>query len=58
MAERFGIRPLQLGEFAIIGAGPDGVIGGSTERGVPYESSNGLTGPGDVFFKGTGEINR
>ncbi len=57
-AERFGLRPLEVGEYAIVGVATDGVVGGGTERGVPYESSNGLVSSGDIFFRSGGSFNK
>ena len=57
-AERFGLKPLEVGEYAIVGTGPDGIVGGRTERGVPYDSSNGLVSAGDIFFRSGGAFNR
>ncbi|MGC9326351.1 MAG: type II secretion system protein [Candidatus Hinthialibacter sp.] len=48
------VRPLTRGEFAIIGSGPDGIVVQSGFRGIPYDSSNGLTSAGDVTFRSGG----
>ncbi len=58
IAEKFGIKPLKKGEYAIVGVGPDGNMGEGTERGVPYDSSNGLVSRGDVFFRSGGAFNQ
>jgi prepilin-type N-terminal cleavage/methylation domain-containing protein len=47
--------PFAEGEFALLGAGPDGILGnrttveGNTMRGLPYDVSNGLRSVGDIF---------
>lgn len=48
------VRPLGRGEFALIGSGPDGIVVQSGFRGIPYQSSNGLTSAGDVTFRSGG----
>ncbi|MBZ0256836.1 prepilin-type N-terminal cleavage/methylation domain-containing protein [bacterium] len=51
------ITPMKEGDYAIVGAGPDGILGnsttaeGNTLRGLPYDSSNGLTSLGDIFIR-------
>lgn len=61
LAEQFGIRPLQTGEWAFIGLGPDGVAGIGTSgafgsRGFPYNSSNGTVSAGDIVMTSGGII--
>lgn len=56
VARQFNIRPLKKGEYAMLGAGPDGTVYelGTLPRGVPYDPSNGLISPGDIVFRGGG----
>ncbi len=59
IAERLGLRPLGLDEFALIGSGPDKTFGlgaGASDeiRAVPYDVSNGLTSVGDIVFRSGG----
>lgn len=49
-AQTYGMRPLAPGEWALMGIGPDGQWQ-NTVRGVPYESSNGLTSLGDIVIR-------
>ncbi len=60
LAEQYNIRPLEVGEYALVGVGPDGFAGvmGSGQRGIPFEASNGLTSIGDIFMRSGGSINR
>ncbi len=48
------VRRLGKGEFALIGSGPDGIVVQTGFRGIPYQSSNGLTSAGDVTFRSGG----
>jgi general secretion pathway protein G len=47
--------PIAEGEFALLGAGPDGKLGnletveGNLLRGLPFDVSNGLRSIGDIF---------
>ncbi|MBN2325974.1 MAG: prepilin-type N-terminal cleavage/methylation domain-containing protein [Candidatus Omnitrophica bacterium] len=59
IAETVSLRPLGLGEFALIGSGPDrefGIGAGASDpqRGIPYNASNGLTTIGDIVFRSGG----
>lgn len=60
VAEQHGMRPLQTGEFGLLGLGPDGTAGSAagitTERGIPYNSSNGITSIGDIFMLSSGDL--
>ncbi len=57
--EVIGIRPMQRGEYALVGLGPDGYAGSeSGNRGIPYDASNGLNSIGDIFMRSGGGINR
>ncbi|RJP31362.1 MAG: prepilin-type N-terminal cleavage/methylation domain-containing protein [Candidatus Omnitrophota bacterium] len=61
LAEAYGIRPLNVGEWAFVGVGPDGVAGigaGGTHdsRGFPYNSSNGLVSLGDIVMTSGGIV--
>jgi hypothetical protein len=62
VCSQHGITPMKKGDFAICGIGPDGKFGSATginsERGVPYDSSNGLTSVGDIFMRSGGGINK
>jgi len=61
LAETLGFKPLQKGEYALHGMGPDGVAGAlqdSSLRGIPFDASNGLTSIGDVFMRTGGRINQ
>lgn len=62
LAENLGTKPLGEGEFALLGVGPDGHAGSglgiTSERGIPYDSSNGLNSIGDIYMRGSGSINR
>lgn len=48
-----GQRPLQPNEWALIGIGPDG-LWQNTLRGLPYQTSNGLTSLGDIVIRSGG----
>jgi general secretion pathway protein G len=59
IAEPLGLRPLAVGEFALIGSGPDKEFGigagaGDPQRGIPYTASNGLVSVGDIVFRSGG----
>lgn len=61
LAEALGFEPLQKGEYALHGMGPDGVAGALQDRslrGIPFDASNGLHSIGDVFMRTGGRINR
>ncbi len=62
VCEQFGIRPLGRGDFALLGVGPDGHAGSGSgitpERGVPFDSSNGLNSIGDIFMRNGGGVNK
>lgn len=45
-----GQRPLGVGEWALMGVGPDGQWQ-STTRGLPYSTSNGLNSLGDIVIR-------
>lgn len=49
-AQRLGLRPLQPGEWVLMGVGPDG-LWQSTMRGLPYDASNGLVSLGDIVIR-------
>ncbi len=58
-AAELGLEPLKVGEFALIGSGPDkefGIGAGASDphRGVPYDSSNGLVTVGDIVYRSGG----
>ncbi len=62
VCEVHGIRPIERGEYALVGVGPDGHAGSgggiTPERGIPYEASNGLNSMGDIFMRSGGGINK
>jgi len=51
------LRPMMEGDFALVGAGPDGILGnsrlveGNSLRGLPFDASNGLNSVGDIFIR-------
>ncbi|MFH1738703.1 MAG: type II secretion system protein [bacterium] len=51
-----GLRPLTDGEFALIGAGPDGEVVQSGFRGMAYASSNGLASNGNITWRSSGGV--
>jgi len=63
-AERYGLRPLQVNEVALLGRGPDRGFGsvaygatsnaGDPWRGVPYDATNGLVSMGDIVMRSGG----
>lgn len=58
----FEIRPLGMNEYAVVGVGPDGILGSAAginpDRGVPYDTTNGLISVGDVYVRSGGSVNR
>lgn len=62
VAERLGIRPLQMGEYAVVGVGPDAKLGSAAgvnaDRGTPFDSSNGLNSIGDIYMRSGGGVNQ
>ncbi len=60
LAEQFDIKPLQKGEWAFIGLGPDGQAGvgspsgAASSRGFPYATSNGIVSSGDIVMTSGG----
>ncbi len=62
VCEYLGVQPLKMGDFAVVGVGPDGILGSASginpDRGVPYDSSNGLISVGDVYMRNGGSVNR
>lgn len=64
LAERYGLRPLNDNEYALVGVGPDGVMGignnptgANPDRGFPYDASNGIISWGDIIMRSGGGIN-
>ena len=53
--EKVGLHALGIGQYVLIGAGPDGHRGGYSDNmdaggmGLPYESSNGVKSQGDII---------
>ncbi len=45
-----GQKPLQVGEWALLGIGPDG-LWQNMLRGMPYDGSNGLNSEGDIVVR-------
>jgi prepilin-type N-terminal cleavage/methylation domain-containing protein len=60
IAEQHGISPLKVGEFGLLGLGPDGTAGSASgitsERGIPYNSSNGIQSVGDIYMLSSGDL--
>lgn len=62
-AERIGLRPIRTNEFIMFSCGPDGDYGfeqtsiNTSNRGVPFDSSNGLYSMGDIVQRGGGGEN-
>lgn len=52
------VRRLSDGEFALIGAGPDGDVVQSGYRGMPYTPTNGTKSAGNITWRSGGIINR
>ncbi len=50
------LTPLGDGEFALIGAGPDGGVVQSGFRGIPYCGSNGLVSNGNITWRSSGGV--
>ncbi len=51
-----GQKPLQVGEWALMGIGPDG-LWQNMLRGMPYHVSNGLSSEGDIVIRQGGGTN-
>ena len=65
VAETYGVTPMKIGDWAFIGLGPDGVSGTNTgsgtaytDRGFPYNSSNGLVTKGDIVLTSGGFVGK
>ncbi len=60
VAEQNGLQPMQTGDFGLVGLGPDGIAGSASgitsERGIPYNTTNGLQSIGDVYMTGGGNL--
>lgn len=57
-ARAWGNRPLERGEFVVLGVGPDNkpeAISDYLTRGIPYDPSNGLISQGDLYWRSSGE---
>lgn len=50
------VQPLSEGEFALIGAGPDGEVVQDGFRGMPYDPSNGLVSNGNITWRSSGAV--
>ncbi len=58
-APTYGLRPMQIGEWVILGVGPDDrpeSVNLYQRRGIPYDPSNGLISQGDLFVRSSGEV--
>ena len=57
-ARLHGILPFSVGEFGLIGSGPNGTIEQSpaANRCMPYDPSNGMVSIGDVTWRSAGSI--
>jgi len=52
LALQAGVQPLKIGEYVLIGAGPDGRRGAyNADMGYPYDASNGLLSFGDIVTR-------
>ncbi len=56
-AQQTGQQPLKVGEWALMGIGPDG-LWQSTLRGLPFHTSNGLNSLGDIVVRAGGGTNQ
>ncbi|RJP35518.1 MAG: prepilin-type N-terminal cleavage/methylation domain-containing protein [Candidatus Omnitrophota bacterium] len=52
VAESWGLRPLGMNEWALLGIGPD-ADGQSKgyQNGIPYQATNGITSLGDIIYR-------
>ncbi len=62
-APALGLRELNVNDFILVGAGPDGQMGlgagyGDPVRALPYDISNGLNSAGDITLRNGGGINQ
>ncbi len=58
-APGYGLRPMLVGEWVLLGVGPDNrpqSISDYLTRGVPYDPSNGLISKGDIYVRSSGEV--
>lgn len=58
VAPLYGLRPMQKGEWVILGVGTDNrpeSINAYLLRGIPYDPSNGLISQGDLYVRSSGE---
>jgi prepilin-type N-terminal cleavage/methylation domain-containing protein len=55
---RSQVKRLSDGEFALIGAGPDGEVVQSGYRGMPYTPTNGTKSAGNITWRSGGVLNR
>ncbi len=62
VCEYHGITPMKRGDYALVGVGPDGRAGSASgitaERGIPFDSTNGLISIGDIFMRSGGGVNK
>ncbi|MBE7560597.1 prepilin-type N-terminal cleavage/methylation domain-containing protein [bacterium] len=54
LAWTYGWQPMRVGEWVLLGIGPDGDWGASGSTRIPYDPSNGLTSWGDIYVRSTG----
>jgi len=52
------VKRLSDGEFASIGAGPDGNVVQSGYRGIPYSPTNGTKSGGNITWRSSGTLNK
>lgn len=51
------LQPMMEGEYALVGAGPDGILGnsrlaeGNIMRGLPFDITNGISSVGDIYIR-------
>jgi len=58
-AQNYGLRPLEIGEWVLLGAGPDNApvrVSDAIQRGIPYDPSNGLVSQGDLTLRSSGGV--
>ncbi len=60
VCETIGVPCMQKNEFGLVGLGPDAIAGSAagitSERGTPYNSSNGLNSLGDIYMLSSGDL--
>ncbi len=62
-AENIGVQPIRTGQFIMYSCGPDGDYGfeqtskNTSNRGVPFDATNGVYSVGDILQRGSGGVN-